>query len=136
MDYRCVTDTSSSQYKLIYSDEITVCEDGLLRDKYGYIGVALGSYYANCVGERFVITFENGNKEKFIVLDMKADKDTVNGANHSSDGSMMEFVIATNKTKDSYPLAMKMGDFDYVSNFNGNIIKIEKVVKNYEYLEV
>lgn len=135
MDYRCVTDTSSSQYKLIHSDEITVCSDGLLRDRYGYVGVALGHYYTNGVGERFVVTFEDGSKAKFIVLDIKADKDTVNRANHASDGSMVEFVIDTNKAKTAYSDAIKMGNFDYAEGFKGNIVGIEKVVKNYENLE-
>lgn len=132
MDYRCVTDTTSSQYKLIYSEEIIVCDDGLLRDKYGYIGIAIGNYYTNGVGERFVVTFEDGRKEKFIVLDIKANKDTINGANHVSDGSMIEFVIDTNKAKTAYADAIKMGNFNYTNKFEGNIVSIEKVVKNHE----
>lgn len=136
MDYRCVTDTTSSQYQLINSEEINVCDDGLLRDQYGYIGVAMGSYYVDNVGDRFVATFEDGSKAKFIILDLKANKDTVNGANHISDGSMMEFVIDTQKAKNTYNMAITMGDFDYSDAFNGNVVKIEKVIKNYEYLEV
>lgn len=136
MDYRCVTDTTSAQYALINSDAITVGDDGLLRDQYGYVGVAIGHYYTNGVGERFVATFEDGSRAKFIVLDIKADKDTINQANHVSDGSMVEFVIDTGKAKTAYPDAIKMGNLDYADQFNGNIIKMEKVVNHYENLEV
>ena len=125
-----MTDHTSKQYKLIHSDEIKVCSDGLLRDKYGYVGVALGSYYADSVGDRFIITFENGTKSKFIVLDMKADCDTNNGANHKTDGSMIEFVIDVDKAMKAYPEAIRDGDFNSTKEYEGNIIKVEKVIKN------
>lgn len=128
MDYTCITSTTSAQYKLIHSDEITICDDGLLRDSYGFIAVALGSYYSQEIGERFILTFEDGHQTKVITCDAKADEDTVNGANHASDGSMVEIIIDTSKAKEAYELAILMGDFNYVEEFQGNIIKIEKVV--------
>lgn len=131
MDYKCITDKSSAQYKLIYSDEIKVCNDGLLRDDKGYVGVALGSYYADKVGDRFIVTFEDGSKAKFIVLDMKADKDTNGGANHKIDNSMIEFVIDTNMAQQTYPEAIRDGNFNSTNEYDGNIVKIEKVIKNY-----
>ena len=42
MDYRCITDSSSAQYKLIYGDKIIVGDDGLLYSG-EYVGVALGT---------------------------------------------------------------------------------------------
>lgn len=128
MDYRAVTDKSSAQYKLMHSNKITVCSDGLLRDKDGFIAIALGSYYSTKIGERFIITFENGNKIKVITCDAKADKDTINGANHKTDGSMIEMIIDVNKAKKYYPMGIKMGDFNHEEGFQGNIIKIVKVV--------
>lgn len=123
-----VTDRSSPQYQLLHSGEVTVCDDGLLRDKEGYIAVALGSYYSQNIGDRFIVTFEDGDTAKFIVCDEKADGDTINGANHRSDGSMVEFIISVDLAKQSYRDSIVMGNFDYSAEFNGNIIKIEKVV--------
>lgn len=129
MDWSCITSKTSAQYKLIHSDKIEICSDGLLRDKDGFIGVALGSYYSQKIGERFILTFEDGHKVKVITCDAKADKDTINGANHKSDGSMIEMVIDVDKAKNHYSLAIQMGDFNYAEEFQGNIVKIEKIVE-------
>lgn len=128
MSYKAITNKSSAQYKFIHSDKIKVCSDGLLRDKDGYIGVAFGSYYQDKIGDRFIVTFEDGKKQKFVAVDQKADKDTINCANHKTDGSMIEFVIDISKAKKTYKTAICMGNFDYADDFSGNIIKIEKVV--------
>ena len=131
MSVYAITDTTSAQYRLINSGEIQICDDGLLRDEYGYVGVAIGSYYADNIGDRFIITFEDGSQVKIIVVDMKADKDTINGANHITDGSMIEFVIDVKLANESYPDAITMGDFNWTEEYSGNISKIEKVIKNY-----
>lgn len=131
MSVYAITDTTSAQYQLINSGEIQICDDGLLRDEYGYVGVAIGSYYADNIGDRFIITFEDGSQAKIIVVDMKADKDTINGANHITDGSMIEFVIDVGLANESYPDAITMGDFNWTEEYSGNISKIEKVIKNY-----
>lgn len=131
MSVYAITDTTSAQYQLINSGEIQICDDGLLRDEYGYVGVAIGSYYADNIGDRFIITFEDGSQVKIIVVDMKADKDTINGANHITDGSMIEFVIDVELANESYPDAIIMGDFNWTEEYSGNISKIEKVIKNY-----
>ena len=131
MSVYAITDTTSAQYRLINSGEIQICDDGLLRDEYGYVGVAIGSYYADNIGDRFIITFEDGSQVKIIVVDMKAGKDTINGANHITDGSMIEFVIDVGLANESYPDAITMGDFNWTEEYSGNISKIEKVIKNY-----
>lgn len=131
MSVYAITDTTSAQYQLINSGKIQICDDGLLRDEHGYVGVAIGSYYADNIGDRFIITFEDGSQAKIIVVDMKADKDTINGANHITDGSMIEFVIDVKLANESYPDAITMGDFNWTEEYSGNISKIEKVIKNY-----
>ena len=127
MDYRSVTNPDSAQYQLIYSDEITVGEDGLLHSG-EYIGVALGTRYGN-VGDKFIITLADGKQFKAIKLDVKSDAHTANGCHHLSDGSVVEFVIDRNLTKLYYPMADKMGNFDYEEQFSGAVIKIEKVIE-------
>ena len=131
MSVYAITDTTSAQYQFINSGAVTICDDGLLRDQYGYVGIALGSYYADAIGERFIVTFEDGTQAKFITVEKKADKDTINGANHGSDGSMIEFVIDVELARNAYPDAIVMGSFDYTNEYDGNIIKIEKVIGNY-----
>lgn len=124
MDYRCITSKASRQYQLIYSDEVVVGEDGLLYcDE--YIGVAMGSRFGD-VGDKFIITLDTGIEFKAIKLDEKADAHTYNGCHHRVDSSIIEFVIHTEKAKESYSLAIKMGNFDYAEEFHGEVIKIQK----------
>lgn len=128
MSYKAITDSSSKQYNLLYSGNITICEDGLLRDNDGFIAVAIGTYYTRDVGDRFIATLSSGKKIKLIALDIKADEHTVDGANQYLDGSMIEFIVDTYKISMTYNKASLMGNFDYSDEFNGNIVKIEKVI--------
>lgn len=129
MDYRSITDTTSSQWKLLNSGNIIVSNDGLLRDADGYIGIAIGTYYCDMVGERFIITLDSGNEIHAIVVDIKADKDTFDGANHKVDSSMIEFVIDIDQASNYYKKAIVLGNFDAEDEFHGNIVKIEKIVE-------
>lgn len=124
MDYRAITDKTSKQYQLIYSDKIVVGDDGLLYCG-EYIGLAMGSRFGQ-IGDKFVITLDDGVEFKAIKLDEKADSHTYNGCHHRVDSSIIEFVICTEKAKESYPLAIKMGNFDYAEGFSGEIVKIQK----------
>ena len=126
MSYKAITNKSSKQYKIIHSDQITIGDDGLLYDG-EYVGVALGSRYGN-VGDKYVITFDDGRKFNAIKLDEKSDAHTESNCHHKSDGSLIEFVIDIDKAKNNYSTAIKMGNFDYADKFNGHVIKIEKVV--------
>ena len=127
MDYKTITNTSSAQYKLIYSDAIVVGDDGLLYSG-EYIGVALGSRYGK-IGDKFIITLDTGIKFKAIKLDEKSDKHTSGGCHHLSDGSMVEFVIDTNGVRQSYPRAPLTGNFNEVDTFKGKVIRVQKVVE-------
>ena len=125
MDYKLITSTTSDQYKLIYSDEIVVGDDGLLYSG-EYIGVALGSRFAG-IGSKFIVTLDDGKQVKIIKLDEKSDRHTINKCHHSSDSSVIEFVVDSEKCKELYPMAMKMGDFNWIEKFSGKIMKIELV---------
>lgn len=126
MDYRAVTDVNSKQYKLIRSNDVVVGLDGLLY--YGeYIGVALGSRYGS-VGDRFVLTMDDGKKVKVIMLDVKSDKHTYDRCHHISDSSLVEFVVDVNRISEAYPTAALMGDLNYIPKLSGNVIKIQKVL--------
>ena len=127
MDYRTITDTTSKQYQLIHSDSITVGKDGLLYSG-EYIGVALGSKFGK-IGDKFLITLNDGKQFKAIKVDEKSDNHTVDSCHHANDGSVVEFVINIRMVQQSYPLAIEMGNFDYIDKFNGNVIKIEREVQ-------
>ena len=124
MDYRTITNTTSQQYQLIHSDSIVVGNDGLLYSG-EYIGVALGSKFGT-IGDKFLITLNTGEQFKAIKVDEKSDSHTVDGCHHSNDGSVVEFVINIRLAQQSYPLAITMGNFDYIDKFNGSVVKIER----------
>lgn len=126
MDYRSVIDTTSKQYQLIYSGDIYVGSDGLLYSEDGYIGVALGSAFGD-IGDKFIIKTDTGNKIKAIKLDSKADKDTVDGIYHKTDGSVVEFLVDTDKIEYSYPISYEMGSFNFESKFSGYVTSVTKV---------
>lgn len=126
MDYRTITDVTSRQYQLIHSDSITIGSDGLLYSG-EYIGVALGSKFGT-IGDKFLITLNTGKQFKGIKVDEKDDSHTVDSCHHANDGSVVEFVVNIRMVQQSYPLAIAMGDFDYIDKFNGTVVKIEREV--------
>ncbi len=124
MDYKCITSRSSAQYQLLHSGKVEYSEDGLIRYD-GYIGIAVGSYFGLNIGDKFTLQFEDGREVKVFLCDQKADKDVSNGLYHS-DMSFIEVVIDTAKAKQSYPTAIKMGDFNYSNILNGKVTSITK----------
>lgn len=133
MDWRKITNTSSPQYSYI-RQHMTVCEDGFLRDKYGNIGVALGSYFGE-IGTMYQFVLDTGIVINAVKIEKKADKHTINGYHHKIDNSIIEFVIHADSEalqKHMYPNGyIWQGNFDNCPDFNGKISKIYKI----EYIE-
>jgi hypothetical protein len=127
MDYRAITDKSSKQYKLI-SSGIFNKDNGLLITNDGYVAVALASRFGN-IGDKFIVTLDNGASFKAIKTDEKSDSHTVNKCHHKNDGSLVEFVVDTNKLKTNNNLAYVMGDISYVDGFKGGITSVVKEVE-------
>lgn len=132
MDYRAITDKTSPQYQFIHSDEITICEDGFLRDSEGYIGVAMGGYFGE-VGSRYVCRLDNGVEIKVVKVEVKAEQDTVQNFYGKDNYDIIEFVIDTkaqwmqdNKWENGYIFS---GNFNNHEAFNGKIVEIDKVIK-------
>ncbi|MBQ4486435.1 MAG: hypothetical protein II936_05470 [Oscillospiraceae bacterium] len=124
MSYRAITNKESRQYKLqrmCWTDA-----DGLRRYKTYYV-VALGSYYADHIGERFRITTEDGGVIECVVGDFKADQHTDRLNQYTPmEGRkcVVEFVVdmtILDKT------ARRMGDISYIEGFSGNIEQIERI---------
>lgn len=124
MDYRAITDTSSPQWQLqqdAYTDE-----NGL-RKVGDYYCVAFGTGVSNGIGSKFKVTFDNGNEILVIVADHKADRHTDKTntyMNINDKANVMEFIVDSNKLNNT---AKVMGDVNYISDFEGQIIYIEGV---------
>ena len=130
MDYRCITDKTSAQYELqqfAWTDE-----DGFRRIGDNYI-VAMGTYYAENVGDRFRITLDTDNEITVIIGDIKQDAHTdyfnqytpiydENGIFFS--GNVLEFIVDT----DVLPkIPRRLGTVSYFDYLKGNIKTIERI---------
>ena len=127
MDYRCITDTDSMQYKL--QQNAWTDEDGLRHLGEAYM-VAMGTYYANECGKTFEITFDTGEKILVVVGDIKTDCHTDktnryspvydNNGNFIS-ANVLEFIVDT-KAMSSH--TKRLGTVEYCGNLQGNIVSI------------
>lgn len=87
--------------------------------------IAVGSFYTKKLGVKIdLVLSSNGKKHilKCITADSKADQDTVNNHRVHKDGSVVEFIVDTNKICKSAKL---MGDMSYANKkFKGMIKEI------------
>lgn len=123
MDYRTITNKSSSQYALQQSNLIYFDEIGLQRLNEDYV-VAVGTYYAKEIGDRFKVTMESGYDFTIIVGDFKDDMHTDDtNRQHLLDGSIIEFIVDGDKLP---RIGWKMGDVSYLDvKFKGEIKELE-----------
>ena len=70
----------SAQSKYIYN-YLTVCDDGYLRDKDGFIAAALGSYFGgyhdDSIGTRWVFVCKDGTEIPIVKVDVKQNDHTM-----------------------------------------------------------
>ena len=127
MEYKMITSKSSDQYIYI-QEHMKVNEKGLLVDKEGYIGIALGSYFGD-IGTKYLITLSNGQTIKAVKIEAKADEHTNNGCEQRWDKSVIEFVIDTDIAKGYYGVEtngyIAHGNFNNIEEFKGNIQRME-----------
>ena len=130
MSYRAITNTRSAQYRL--QQKCWTDDEGLRRLDDDYV-IALGTYYAEYIGERFKITLDTGESFTAVVGDFKADKHTDSRHQYYDCGNgkknVVEFVVDTRELNRK---ARRMGDISYISGFKGNIKSIEKEEGNKE----
>ena len=123
MDYRTITDRSSKQYE--YQQGATTSTEGL-RMYDGCYMVALGTFYADYIGQRFIIVLESGEVIKAIVGDFKANQhtdDTNRYIEHNN--NIVEFIIDTKIISEK---VLTSGDV-------GCIIGVGRVTGIYKILE-
>lgn len=120
MDYRCITDKTSKQYKLqkkAHTDKKT----GIRMIKGRYC-IAVGSYFTKKIGKKIDLVMQNGQVVECILADQKDDKDTINHhRQHATDGSVAEFVVDTNRLSRK---VRRMGDVSYTRPFRGKITRM------------
>lgn len=91
MDFRTITDTSSPQYAL---QALAETSDRGIRTYNGQYMVALGTYYADYIGQRFIITFDCGTVIQAVVGDFKANIDTDDTNRYiEHNENIVEFII-------------------------------------------
>jgi len=124
MSYRAITNTRSAQYVL--QQKCWTDDEGLRRLNDDYV-IALGTYYAEYIGERFRITLDTGESFTAVIGDFKADRHTDSKHQYYDSGNgkknVVEFVVDTRELNRK---ARRMGDISYISGFEGNIKSIEK----------
>lgn len=124
MDYRCITNTSSRQYKLqkkAYTGSYGI------RQVDGRYCIAVGSYYTEKIGTYIDLILKNGTVIPCILADCKANKDTDGKNQKTADGSLVEFVVDTPKLSKKVRIR---GDVAYSTKaWNSKIVKI-KIHKN------
>lgn len=87
-----VTNTASAQYQLI--SQAYVGDYGIMMVDGCYL-VAMGTAYANYIGQRYQVTFETGQVINVMIGDVKQDihTDQYNSAG-AAHGDLLEFIVA------------------------------------------
>lgn len=87
-----VTDTTSAQYQLI--SKAYVGDYGIMMIDGCYL-VAMGTAYANYIGQKYQVTFETGQVIDVMIGDVKQDihTDQYNSAG-AANGDLLEFIVA------------------------------------------
>lgn len=70
-----ITAKNSHQYGFCYS-KCAADKDGFLRDKDGRYAVAVGTAYADAVGDKIDVQYQDGTIVKMVVGDFKSDRHT------------------------------------------------------------
>lgn len=124
MPYTTITDKSSKQWDL--QKEAKTHSNGIRVHESGRYMVAVGTYYAEEVGEKLNITLDNGYVVYAIVGDLKQDRHTDSTNRYVPvNDSILEFIVDDGEIPD---LAMKMGDISYADeNLQGKVVKIKKI---------
>ena len=117
-----VTDVNSNQYKLI--QESYVGNYGIYMKDGAYL-VAMGTKYAQYVGQRFEVTFENENTIQVIIGDVKQDVHTRNGNRCTGINTtdILEFIVSNSLDE----TARNWGSLHAIEEFNSLVVSIRSI---------
>lgn len=122
MSYKAITNTRSKQYQL---QQLAVTDPATgIRTIDGDYCVAIGSGWGCVVGDRILVTLQDGKTFNAIVADAKADAHT-NSDNKTTthDGSVVEFVVDISSLPKSVRTSGNVGTLD---QFSGGVVSITK----------
>ena len=131
MDYRCVTDKNSSQYKFIKkwgwsdSEGFMRCngeKDLGIADNY-YL-VALGSYYGTSIGTKYRITLDTGRVFYVVLADCKSNLHTNSTNQYVRNNNIVEFLVDTKRLNKDVKYH---GSANVYMPLNGSVSKIERI---------
>ena len=122
MSYKAITNTRSKQYQL-QKQAVTDPATGI-RTINGDYCVAIGSGWGCVIGDRILVTLQNGKTFNAIVADAKADAHT-NSDNKTStyDKSVVEFVVDIRSLPKKVRISGNVGTLD---QFSGGVVSITK----------
>lgn len=132
MDYRCITDSNSEQYKYLkkwawsdYDGFMRVDGEKDLGITDNYYCIALGSYYGTTIGTKYKITLSSGNYFYGVLSECKDNSDTNSTHQYGIDNNdIIEFLVNT-------PLLVNdvktVGSANTYMPLNGTVEYIEKI---------
>ena len=125
MDWNCITDTTSDQWKLQNYNAYTGF-NGIRMVENRYC-IAIGSYFTTQIGTKIDVDLlsDDGsiNTIKCILGDCKANVDTCSNNIYAKDGSILEFIVNTSSLTDK---ARLHGDLSHLSEeLNGKVISVK-----------
>lgn len=129
-DYRAITAVNSKQYQHIHNHMSVDETTGLLYDEDGFIGVALGYQFGD-IGSRYYFVLDTGIILPVVKVDAKATVDATNGCSVDINGSVLEFVIDSNKAFAYFGGGNGLannGNFNNYDGLKGNILDVERVL--------
>ncbi len=132
MDYRCITNTSSPQYRYIsrwgWSDWDGFMRCDAERDlgiESDYYLIAMGSYYGTEIGTKYRITTDTGNVFYGVLADCKANCDTNITHQYSHNNDVIEFIVDSSCLDRNVKL---FGSANVYMPLNGKIVSVEKII--------
>ena len=124
MDYRAITNKNSKQWEL---QQHAWTEGRGFRKIGEHFLVAVGTFYADEVGKELLIEFEDGERIKAIVGDIKQDKHTDPMNQYVPvNGNIVEFIVDTKKLD---PEVVRRGDVSWLG-MNGKVVSIKEVKRD------
>lgn len=131
MDWRCITNKASAQYKLIqkwgWRDEngfMRASGEKELGIDDDYYLIALGSFYGSEIGTKYKITTDTGNVFYGMLADQKADIHTNRTNQYARNNDVVEFLVDTRYLRKD---VKRMGSANVHMALNGHISKIERI---------